>query len=339
MPHLLRVFLLTTVALVAAADDAGNAIRHNTTISSPKVSEACSRINAGIERQISQGALDEAQHSLFQALNGDARSEPICAGLLFNNVAAGLEIAGRLDQAVQFAEKSITYFQQGLPDDDPAYLPAFNILASALLAKGFIGRTREVLLQMQRIHTTNSHDRVLILCIGGNLFQREGKTKEAESDYTRALSAISGTGLENSTEAATVRVELATVYIEDQRYQDAAVLLDTGLAILSRARDAVPLDRVNLLNTRAILRVHQNHWKEAESDLAEAAFLCRQQPQMDLAELEPILNNYAFVLRKVRRKNARAVEAWAAAIREAKPASPQVIDVTELSAERASSAK
>src|SRR6185312_17454101 len=82
-------------------------------IFSKKVSTECGRINAVLLEQLTQGQIDDAKRSLSEALTRDiSRLEPVCAGLLPNNVASGLQMWGRLDEARTFAEQAINYYQK-----------------------------------------------------------------------------------------------------------------------------------------------------------------------------------------------------------------------------------
>jgi tetratricopeptide (TPR) repeat protein len=100
----------------------------------------------------------------------------------------------------------------------------------------------------------------------------------------RALSALADAGKQNSADGAAIRGALANLYLQEHRYREAAAILSTALATPSLSGNAALLVRIDLLNTRALAWGRQNRWRDAESDLAEAVALCRQQPQMDSAE-------------------------------------------------------
>jgi tetratricopeptide (TPR) repeat protein len=172
----------------------------------------------------------------------------------------------------------------------------------------------------------------LLLEISASLLQREGKRDQAEDDYIAALRAISETGKQDSADAAAVQRNIAYLYVEEHRYREASKAVDAALATLRRAKDAVPLDRIQMLDVRATALAYQGRWREAEADLRDAISLARAQPHLDSIELEPVVRNYAQVLRKLRRKEARSVEASAATLRSETAPSRQTVDVTELSA-------
>jgi tetratricopeptide (TPR) repeat protein len=297
------------------------------------VSNNCKQMISAVSDQIASGDLDNTKPSVTDSLNGDlGRAEPVCAGLLANTLAAGLQIAGRLDEARMFAEQAIEYFQRTLPEGAPAYLPPLHILATIDLLQGMTGRAREVYRRMQAIRTTSPGDRALLLWINASLLEHEGRRQEAESALRDVSSILSDAGRRNSADAASTQGQLACLYLGEHRYQDAATALDSALTTLSLAPDAAPLDRIKLLNTRATVWAHENRWKDAESDLAEAVSLARQQPKLDSPELWLLLKNYACVLRKLHRKEAQSVETWAASLRAGNAKSRQVIDMAELAA-------
>jgi tetratricopeptide (TPR) repeat protein len=296
------------------------------------VSAECARINSVLWKQIAQRQIESAEHTVSQALTDDiGRLEPVCAALLSNNLASRLQLSGRLDEARAFAERALNSLQRVLPPDDHAYFAPLHILATLDLEQGLTGRAREVFLRMQNIRATEPQDRVRILFIGAVLLIREGNVQDAESRLRAALTALSeGGGGENSADAASLKGELAYVYLQERRYKEAAEILNTALSKLDRTDDEGSAVRVKLLHNRAAVWGYQGRWRDAEADLGEALSLCRQLSRMDPAELAPIVSDYAYVLRKMHRKQARSVERWATALRSAQVPPRHVVDVTEL---------
>jgi hypothetical protein len=87
---------------------------------------------------------------------------------------------------------------------------------------------------------------------------------------------------------------------------------------------------MKLLNVSAVVWARTERWQKAETDLAEAVSLGRSEAHLDNTQLRPIVSNYALVLRKLHRKNARSVERWAASLQAANIASSLIIDISEL---------
>jgi len=227
-----------------------------------KISEECGRINSTVVAQVVRGAVDDAQRVVSGQLTDSlSRTEPTCAGLLYSNIAAGLQRSGRLDEAEHFAERAIAHFQVDLPPDDRVYLRPLEILASVDLAQQRIAKARDVFRRMQMVRLADPSDRVLILSTGCALLELEEKWEQAALQLTGALSALIEAGKRDSADHATMLGELATVYIHENRYHEAGTVLDRALNILGGANDAGPLDRVKLLNSRAVVCVHQNRWK------------------------------------------------------------------------------
>lgn len=295
------------------------------------VSAECARINSVLWKQIAQRQIESAEHTVSQALTDDiGRLEPVCAALLSNNLASAFQLSGRLDEARTFAERALNSLQRVLPPEDHAYFAPLHILATVDLEQGLTGRAREVFLRMQNIRATQPQDRVRILFIGAALLIREGNIQDAESRLRAALAALSEGGRENSADAASLKGELAYVYLQERHYKEAAETLNTALAELDRTDDGGPAVRIKLLHNRAAVWGYQGRWRDAEADLGEVLSLCRQLSRMDPAELALIVSDYAYVLRKMHRKQARSVERWAAALRSAQVPSRHVVDATEL---------
>jgi tetratricopeptide (TPR) repeat protein len=299
------------------------------------VSLDCLRENSAIVERLAESQVDQAQHVALDALAvGVSHLEPVCAGLLLNAAASTSLLSGKLDNARTLAEQSLTYLQQALPPDDPVYLRPLHLLANVYLVQGLTAKARETLCRIERINATSPQDRALFREINAAVLQREQKTKEAEMNYLAALVAISDAGKQNSAEAVAVQRSLAFLYLQENRYSDASSTVDAAIATLQRAKDAVPLDRIQLLNVRAAVSAYRGRWRDAEADLSNAVSLARRQAHLDSVVLEPLVTNYAQVLCKLHRKDARSVKAWAVALRSETAASRQTIDVTQLSAPR-----
>jgi tetratricopeptide (TPR) repeat protein len=205
----------------------------------------CERINA-VSSQIAQGQIDDAMHAVSQILAGDSSGrEPACLALVSNNLAAGLQMSGRLKEARTFAEQAIKYFGRAFPADDPVYLAPLHILATMDLEQGLTAGARQVFIRMQNIGTTQLQDRMLVLSISASLLLGEGSRQEAESQFNEALSAISQARKQNSADAVLIRVQLAYSCLQEQRYEDAKAILNRALASVKCAPEAVPLIELN----------------------------------------------------------------------------------------------
>lgn len=135
-------------------------------------------------------------------------------------------------------------------------------------------------------------------------------------------------------DVATVLSYLGALYIIEKRFKEASQVLDRALAIIAAAENALPLDRVKLLNIRAAAHANQGEWPDALKKLRLAIAIAENAGISESVELRPVLNNYAIALRKNHhRKEARAIESRLSALPR-DPTANAVIDVRELSAGR-----
>lgn len=295
----------------------------------------CVGVNAKLENAAARGQLDDAVHIVSDATReGQNRLQPRCAGLLSNNLAAFLEVSGRLNEALIFSERAIAYFQESVPVNDPAYLRPLNMMATVYLELGFTRKADEVLQRMRSIPPNTSADRRLIEYVNGIVLQREGRLAEAESYYREALGDAGNDQIEAGSGEAAIRGQLASLYLEEERYLEAAKAVETALSRLNTAESAAPLYRIKLLKVRAVVWTRMERWLDAEKDLAEAISLCRGQADLDGTELQPIVLNYARVLRRLHRKDAKTIESWAVSLRGPHPAWSNIVDLTELRSRR-----
>ena len=101
------------------------------------------------------------------------------------------------------------------------------------------------------------------------------------------------------------------------------------MSIVKSAKDAVPLDLVNVLVNRAAIYARQGKWQVASEDLGAAMSLADRDARLDSAQRKLMLANLGHILRKAHRaKEARSIEARAAAIHG--PESTSIVDASEL---------
>ena len=166
--------------------------------------------------------------------------------------------------------------------------------------------------------------------MAGVFLQAAGRLQEAESEYLAAVRAWEQAGRGDSADAGAALNSLGSVYIEEHRFHDALRTLDRAMVNFTHAPDAVPMDRIKLLNVRATLRAQQGEWREAEQDLGDAVSIADGEPQLTPAARAFLLANYARALRKNHRgREARLMDARAGALRGG-GASDAVVDVSEL---------
>lgn len=167
--------------------------------------------------------------------------------------------------------------------------------------------------------------------MSGVFLQDEGKYQEAETEYLAAAHGWEQAGRAQMSDTGSVLTSLASVYTFQRRFEDARRTLDRAAAIFAQAKDSVPMDRIKLLSVRAGLHARQGEWQKAELDLRDAVDEADRESQVIPAAREFLLTNYARVLRKNhRRREARAIEARAAALGFPSGARGAVVDVSEL---------
>jgi tetratricopeptide (TPR) repeat protein len=162
------------------------------------------------------------------------------------------------------------------------------------------------------------------------LLYAEGRYHEAEPEYLRALGEWENSGRGETAEVAAVLGGLAALYVTGGRYREAGRTLERAIAIVTSSKDAVSTDWIKLLSIRAELDVRRREWREAEADLRAAISAADRDTRLDPASLKTLLDDYAHVLRKIRRgSEARLIEARAAALHTGE-SSNRIVDISEL---------
>jgi hypothetical protein len=114
--------------------------------------------------------------------------------------------------------------------------------------------------------------------------------------------------------------------------------LDRALIIFTQAKDAVPMDVLNVLMVRGVLHMRRREWHEAQADLHDALLIANRNPPVDPGTLRLLLLAYAQVLhRNHERQAARQIEARAALL--GRNPLDNVVDLADLLAERRSGVK
>lgn len=294
-------------------------------------SAACMELNQTVLTQAAGGRLEKAETALSAALAGDAHSpEHSCAGLILSNLAASMAVSGRLAEAERFSERSVTILSQSVPPDDPVLLCPLQILAAARFEQGKTGMAREAFKRMQSIRIERPADRALVHSMAAALLHADGRFPEAESENLAAIRALEQAGRGATADAGAVLNALGSLYIEEQRLDEARRMLDRAFTIFTNDEGAVPMDRIKLLNVRGVLHTRLGEWRQAEQDLSEAVSMADRESRVDPVALASLLADYAYVLRRNHRgREARAIEVRAAALRD-KGTADSVVDVTEL---------
>jgi tetratricopeptide (TPR) repeat protein len=282
------------------------------------------------------GRWQEAESTFAAALaSGANRLGQACAGLILNNMAAKTAVSGRLAEAEVLAARSLSILEERYPPDDPVLLRPLQTLFAVRFEQGKIAKAREAFRRMRSIQIDKPEDRALVACVAASLLQAEGRPKEAESEYLSALSAWEEAGRGTTADAASVLGFLGSLYIEERRFEEARRALNAALSTFTTDQDAVPMDRIKLLTVRSVLHARQGEWRDAEEDLRVAISMADRETRADPAFFVSLWANYAYVLRKNRkRREARSIEVRVRAL-GARGVPDSVVDVTELSRKRA----
>ena len=296
-----------------------------------QVGDLCVELNRQVIGKATTGQLREAETVLAEAMGSSTnRLEPGCGGLLLHNLATILYLSGRFAEAEVVAERSISALQAALGPSATGLLRPLHILASARLEQGKIGKARQAITSMRPIPLESAEDRILVHGAAAVLFHAEGRFTESESEFSAALAEWERAGKPSGAEVASLYCGLASLYLSTERLNDASRVLDRALAALTAAPNAVPMDRIRLLQVRAALDRRKGNWRESQGDLEQAIALARAEPRSDAGILISMLADYAQILRKRHQKRqARLVEQQATAL-QGHSAPDNTVDVTEL---------
>jgi tetratricopeptide (TPR) repeat protein len=293
------------------------------------VSAACIELSQTVLSQAAGGRFEEAENALSSTLdNVSNRPQHSCAGLVLHKLSVLMAVSGRSAEAEQFAERSVKILVENFPPDDPVLLRPLQVLAATRFEQRKTAKAREAFNRMRSIRIVSPEDYALVHEMAAALLHAEGRWREAESEYLRTISAWEEAGRGDTPDAGALFSALGSLYIEERRLDDAQRALAHAATIFDSAKNAVPMDRIKLLNLRALLYAQRGEWGKAERDLQEAVSMVDREARVNPVALALMLANYAHVLRKNHhRPDARSVEARAAALPVNRTT---VVDVAEL---------
>jgi tetratricopeptide (TPR) repeat protein len=227
------------------------------------------------------------------------------------------------------AERSLAILEKRYPGDHPIL---FRVLHTLAIARFELGKTRTALQAYRRLALVRSEDpqyRALVHATTAWLLHSQRKFPEALAEYGNALRDMAEAGLGSSADSAGLRVSRARAFVDERQFDLASQELDRAAAILTTAKDVVPMDRIVLQQARGRLHARRREWLEAEQDL-RAAFELADREGAQSAVTESTLLEYGVVLRKVHRNaEARSMVARAAGLHSQTRSA--VVDVAELS--------
>ncbi len=295
----------------------------------------CLELDRAATAQAAGGHLAEAEALLSAAkVSGNERDQGTCTGLVLSNVARMMTILGRTAEAERLAEQSIRILEKFFPQNDWVLLRPVQILAAARLESGKTARAREAVQRLQSIPIKGPADGMLVHTTAGALLQTEGRRSEAEAEYQKALRASEEAGRGESVDTAAILHCLASLYLKEQRLDEARRALDRAIAIHDRAEDSLPIDRIKFLGLRSVLHARLGEWQQSERDLRDALSMVDREGNVSPALLRVLLGSYSHVLRRNHhRREARSIEARRAALPVDRSAAA-VVDLTDLLAEK-----
>jgi hypothetical protein len=169
---------------------------------------------------------------------------------------------------------------------------------------------------MQRIPLQRAEQRALVHGAAAVLSHAQGRFTESESEFRSALVEWERAGKSSGAEVASLLDGLASLYISEERLDEAARVLDGALAALTTAPDTLPMDRIRLLQVRAALDQRKGNWCQAERNLEQALALAGAELRPDADLQVSMMTDYARLLRNHhQRREAHLVEQQVAALR------------------------
>ena len=156
---------------------------------------ACIDLNRTAMDFVAAGRLGDAESALSAALAGPASgSERVCDGQTLHNLATVVSLSERLAEAEILEQRSLRIFERAYPPGDPRLLRPLLSLARIQFERREIARARETYQRLQSISTERAADRAMVHGLAAMLLHIEGRSREAEAEYLKAVGSWEESG-------------------------------------------------------------------------------------------------------------------------------------------------
>jgi tetratricopeptide (TPR) repeat protein len=119
----------------------------------------------------------------------------------------------------------------------------------------------------------------------GSVFDRMGRTRDAERAYLQALASLSRTGKPEDQLTMRAYVGLVAVHIETEKYSKAEALIRR---VLNEHPNGAAVDKAGLMGSLGVALAHRGSFIEAEQVLRSTAEACAANPDADMQEIGAI---------------------------------------------------
>ncbi len=187
--------------------------------------------------------------------------------------AEALYHTGRLGESESAFIKALTAIAETETLVSGSYINCSYLLANFYTEQGRYEKAREVLL---RAIAPNKSIHIFMLKTQlGELHQGLGQFREAEAVYLEVLEDLARAGLDQSNEAITTLRDLAVLYEQTGRLNEAEKYLELARSIHENSKSHIPIEEARSLRNLSSIRQKQGRLREADSLCALALTLMR----------------------------------------------------------------
>jgi CHAT domain-containing protein/tetratricopeptide (TPR) repeat protein len=226
-------------------------------------------------------------------------AEALAEATQLNQRANELLRAGRYEEAIPFAERSIAIREQALGENHPLVAQSLNSLAELYRAQGNYAQAEPLfqrsLVIVEQSLGANHPDVAASLNNLAALYQAQGNYAQAEPLFQRSLVIVEQSLGANHPDVATVLNNLASLYKAQGNYAQAEPLLQRSLAIREQALGENHPDVSQSLNNLAGLYQAQGNYTQAEPLYQRSLAIWEQALGENHPAVATSLNNLALL--------------------------------------------
>ena len=222
-------------------------------------------------------------------------------GTVFEEVGQGANAERLYKRAILITEREL-----GAESTDTATL--LSHLGALYVQTGRPAKGEPLLLRALAINqrrSSNDMSMAQVLELVANLYVSLGKLAEAEGCYRQALEIFNRHSEQVS--ESVVLANLAHLSLKTGRDPEALSYAEQSMSILNRLSNPPPPSSVSTLSVLGELYARAKHLDQAEAYLGKAMWISQNSFGMESPRTARVMQDYAFVLRRLNRKREAAV--------------------------------
>jgi tetratricopeptide (TPR) repeat protein len=271
------------------------------------------------------GRSSESEHELARIIAQLPERDGLCLGIASGDMAALLQRRGDIAGAGKYAHQAVAALETAGPDYQMALARPLQVLAETYLGEQRFAKAKEVLARLETLPAPSRRDRAAQAGMRASIDVYEGRWDDAEGRFGAAIKLWEEIGEGDNISIVPELGNLALLYLNRQRFADAAPLLERARRILDASKEATSEQRLTVMTNLGVLYANKRDWRAAGEFLRRALEIADAAAAVDVTARRRLYGTYALVLRRSgQKREAKQFQAKAEALLPSDPSSMTV---------------